>query len=120
MCTRSVAVAAITAKMILSVHLEQPFDLELAGDFHDAWYLRLGHIHFAGVHVLEQCLHFETFNIRKQNAAVFHWYILQNRLKVWRIGGQNNAMCLELNMIVHINRTINVRFFVYQHLQYLH
>lgn len=102
------------------VHIEEPLHFQLLGNFHDARYLRLRDIHLAGVHVLDQRLHFEWPHFWEDDDTMLHGDVLQDRLKIWRIGGQNNAMSLEFHIIVDVYCAIGIFILVDERMQNFH
>lgn len=113
--------ALIHFELVFNIaHIEQSFDLQLLGDLHDARYLWLGNIHLTGVHILEQCLHFEWLHFGENDDTMLHGNVLQNRLEIWRIGGQHNTMCFKLHFVIHIDGAVDIALLMDERMQYFH
>lgn len=98
-------------------HVEQTLHLELFGDLHDPGYLGLGHVHLPGVHVLEQGSHLELLHAWKQDAAVVHGHVHQDRLEVGRVSCQDYAVRFELHVLVDDYGAVDVVLHLYEDVQ---
>lgn len=106
---------------VIELHevIVQTLHLQLLGSAQYLWLLALGHRRLARVHVLQQGSDLEALHTRQYDAALILRHILQYGLKVRRIGGQNNAMGLEL-FIVHHQGAVHIAANLVQGVQYLH
>lgn len=106
---------------VIELHqvIVQTLHLQLLGSAQYLWLLALGHRRLARVHVLQQGSDLEALHTRQYDAALVLRHILQYGLKVRRIGGQDDAMCLEL-FIVHHQGAVHIAANLVQGVQDLH
>lgn len=106
---------------VIELHevIVQTLHLQLLGSAQYLWLLALGHRRLARVHVLQQGSDLEALHARQYDAALILRHILQYGLKVRRIGGQDDAMCLEL-FIVHHQGAVHIAAHLVQGVQDLH
>lgn len=106
---------------VIELHevIVQTLHLQLLGSAQYLWLLALGHRRLARVHVLQQGSDLEALHARQYDAALILRHILQYGLKVRRIGGQDDAMGLEL-FIVHHQGAVHIAANLVQGVQYLH
>lgn len=106
---------------VIELHevIVQTLHLQLLGSAQYLWLLALGHRRLARVHVLQQGSDLEALHTRQYDAALILRHILQYGLKVRRIGGQDDAMGLEL-FIVHHQGAVHIAAHLVQGVQDLH